>query len=176
MAERDPRFLSDLPHQVREQLEALPERVQNWRAALRDDPGALLRSPVTRYAGLFLLLLAAGGTLVWLSNAFTPGLGPGQSEEATPTATLFVACTNPDCLADAVVRQPRDFSGWPLTCEKCRQPTVYRARRCPACGGWFAVAPGQAADCPLCARAARARQSAPSGPKPDKPQDPEDWW
>ncbi len=176
MTERDPRFLSDLPHRIREQLQTLPELAHDWHARLRSDPGAVLRSPLLRLAGLLLLLIAAGGSLAWLAGAFTPAIDPGRIEAATPTATLFVACTNPDCLADAVVKQPRDFSAWPLPCQKCGRPTVYRARQCPTCGGWFAAAPGQVPVCSLCARAARARESRPADAKPDKPPDAEDWW
>lgn len=151
MSEQRPPRVADLPHIAREHLATLPQRWRDWRAACREDPAALWRNPVVRLVGLcgLVILLVLG--LNALVSALTPrGAGDAGFVEATPLATLHVACTNPDCRAAYTVKLPMDHATWPLKCEKCGQSTVYRATRCRACRRWFATAPGAATECPFC--------------------------
>jgi hypothetical protein len=68
------------------------------------------------------------------------------------------------------------FNAWPLTCQKCGQPTVYRTKLCPQCRTWYATAPGIPSKCPFCVVA------EPEGPGealesgPVNPDDAEEPW
>lgn len=169
--------LADVPHRLRDFLGSLPQRWQTWREGLREDPALLWHGPVPRLAGIILfgLLLIVG--LRWLVAAATPASTVSVFEEATPWATLYVACTNPACWAAYSTRQPMDFKTWPLKCEKCGQMTVYRAQVCPTCRNWYATPPGGVNTCPRCAekKAADQRQAEPTAPT-KKSDDAEDPW
>ncbi len=154
MSERRPPRLADIPHQLREQMQNLPDRWRAWREGLREDPAALWRTPLVRLCGVILLAILAIVILAWLIETLVPGGGSQRVEKPTPLATLYVACTNPACRAHYPTKQPMDFTDWPLTCEKCGQPTVYRATRCDVCRKWFAVPPGSPRTCPFCAEQA----------------------
>lgn len=173
----NPPNLGELPHQIREHLQAVPERWRAFRDRLRDDPGAVLHSPVVRVAALILLglllLLLAG----WLVRGLTPPGPAGMAEEATPWAMLYVACTKPNCLASAAIKCARDFDDWPVECEKCGEKSAYRAQPCAKCGRWFAAAPGHTAACPHCAREVAKPQVAPAQTMPaGRSDDDEDPW
>lgn len=176
MNRRLPSF-ADLPNRVREGLAGLPARWREWREGFRADPAILWRTPVLRVAALVALLLAAGLTLRWAIGLLAPG-GRGQVfEQPTPWATLYVACTHPDCRAAYTTQQPMDFKAWPLKCERCGRPTVYRATRCPACRQWFASVPGAPATCPRCAEKTAAPQPAELPRRPSATgDDSEDPW
>ena len=177
MTDKRQRALSELPHRVREEVQHLPDRLRDVREGFRNDPAAILSSPLVRLALILLFVVLAIFAVTWLVRGLTPTAGPGHFEEATPWATVYVACTNPDCLAHYTTQVAMDFDEWPLTCEKCGQETVYRAKRCPVCREWYAQRPGQSDECPHCA--ARARQKA-AEQTPDRPQqrgdDAEDPW
>lgn len=175
MSDKRGHRLSDIPHQVRDHLQGLPDRLEDMREGLREDPLALFRTPAVRVTGLIVI----GIVVILLIKWFVEGLQPTGSlafQEATPYALLYVACANPDCRAAYTTRQPMDFDSWPLTCEKCGQPTVYRATLCKTCGHWFAVPPGTPAACPHCAQqtaTAPAEQTHPtSGTRTDDDEDP----
>lgn len=160
MPDRPRLSLAELPHRFRDELAALPGHWRNWRENIKQDPAALWQGPISR-----LLLLALVGTALllgirWLSTSLSALPPEMKNEEPTPFATLYVACTNPDCLAHYTTQQPMDFDNWPLTCEQCGQPTVYRATRCPDCRQWFATTPDQPETCPHCtAREHERRES-----------------
>jgi hypothetical protein len=157
MSDRRLPTLADIPHQIRAQLAQLPTQWRTWREGFRDDPWAFWRSPFTRIPLYIALGAAVLATLTWGTKLLVPNI-PGQFQHATPWATLYVACTNPACQATYSTQQAKDFDQWPLVCEKCGQPTVYRAQRCPECRHWFAVAPGQPHACPFCAARKAAQQ------------------
>ncbi|MBN2446821.1 MAG: hypothetical protein JXO22_08850, partial [Phycisphaerae bacterium] len=99
-----------------------------------------------------------------------------NSEPPTAMATIHVACTNPDCLADYVTQVPMDFKAWPMKCRQCGQQTVYRAALCHKCRQWYAVRPGQPRECPHCARPPEPA-AAPADTKPEEhTDDDEDGW
>lgn len=165
--------LAELPHRCRQWLAACPQRWHAWRADLREDPTLLWRTPVIRLGGLVLAGVVLLAVIQGLVGAFTPAGTPGAFQKATRTATLYVACTNPDCLASFVVRQPMDFKDWPLACPRCDRQTAYRATVCQTCGHWFAVAPGGIPACPHCARrnadlAPPARRAPPASSDDDE--------
>lgn len=169
--------LGELPHQIRERLQAAPERWRAFRDRLRADPGAVLHSPALRVVALILLgllvLLLAG----WFVRGLAPPGSAGITEQATPWALLYVACTNPKCLAATAIKCARDFDSWPVKCEKCGERSVYRAQTCAKCGQWFAAAPGRTAACPHCARNVAKPDHAPTQPKPSgRSDDDEDPW
>lgn len=169
--------LGELPHQIREQLLAAPERWRNFRDRLRDDPGAIFHSPVIRIVTLIVLGLILLLVTGWFVRGLTPPGPAGLTEEATPWAVLYVACTSPKCLAAASTRCARDFDAWPMKCEKCGDKSVYRAQTCAKCGQWFAASPGQPAACPHCARAAAKPEATPTPTRPaGKSDDDEDPW
>jgi hypothetical protein len=161
MSSSDRPSLAELPHHVRAGFAGLPARWRQWREGFREDPGKLWHSPVVRLAALVALGAAAVIVVYWLAREVTPRESTAESAGATQRAILFVACTNPACRAEYTTRQSLDFSAWPLTCEKCGQPAVYRATQCPACRHWFAFAPGRPPDCPFCAASKAATQPAP---------------
>jgi predicted RNA-binding Zn-ribbon protein involved in translation (DUF1610 family) len=69
-----------------------------------------------------------------------------------------------------------DFDAWPLTCPKCGKQTVYRAKLCPKCHRWYAIAPGQPRQCPFCAAEEPAEPQETSTSKPANRDDAEDGW
>jgi len=154
--------LADVTHRLRQQMANLPGQWRAWRTDLRGDPGLLWRSSVLRIAGFVLLIVVALIAIDWLVTALTPGGAQGSRETATPLATLYVACADPECRAHYTVQKPMDFDDWPLTCNQCGQKTIYRAQRCPVCGHWCALPAGQSLECPFCAE----KQAAQKPPEP----------
>jgi predicted RNA-binding Zn-ribbon protein involved in translation (DUF1610 family) len=169
--------LADLPHRVRDEWQALPGRWRAWRADFDEDPTLIWRTPVVRIIGIVILgigLLLLGQ---WLITGLSPTSG-GAFAEATPTATLYVACTNTQCRHHFTITTPMDFDEWPVTCPECGEKTAYRASRCPDCGQWFAVVPGAAKACPHCAAREAAREADTVVPDagPASSHDDEDPW
>jgi hypothetical protein len=162
--------LADLPHRVRATLAAWQERWRESRADLRPTPERV-RAALMRIGLPVLAILALVAAVRWLTTLAQPG-GRAVSEEATPTATLFVACTDAGCRAEYTVQRARDFEDWPLTCERCGRAAVERATLCRQCRGWYA---GSQA-CPHCAARAAGAQST-TAPAPHKrADDAEDPW
>jgi hypothetical protein len=155
--------LAELPNRVREGLAGLPERWRQWREGFREDPARLWYSPPVRIAAYSVLGVAALLAAYWLAQGLVPGGTGSRLEEGPGWATLYVCCTNATCRAHYTIRQPRDFKAWPMKCDRCRQPTVYRGTRCKECRHWYAVAPGGPTDCPFCAarKAAQKPKEAP---------------
>lgn len=169
-------ILTDLPHAVREYLVELPVAWRRWREDLSNDHTLFWRTPAVRIALWILLGVALLIGLRSLISFFAPAGAGRDFTAATPTATLYVACTNPQCLHTEAVQRPMDFKDWPLTCTACGVESVYRASLCDRCRNWYAVAPGKPDLCPACA--ARDAKAAPVveqvGPK--NPDDEEDDW
>jgi hypothetical protein len=190
--------LAELTHRLREGFAARRAAWREWRSTVRQEPGRLWHSPLTKIGLLLVLALTAVLALQWLGGALIPGgLSWSYAQEGTREATLFVACTNPACRASYTTHQPRDFRDWPLRCKKCGEETVYRATRCPTCRQWYAMSPGShpsslisdpsslisgggsaASLCPFCA-AKQAEQKPVEAAPPQAPQhtdDAEDPW
>ncbi len=167
MTDKRQRALSELPHRVRDEVQHLPDRLRDLREGFRKDPSVFLSSRLVRLGLVLLLAVLAIFVVNWFIGGLTPSTGAGRFEEPTPWATLYVACTNPDCLAHSNMQVTMDFDQWPLTCEKCEQQTVYRATRCAVCRDWYAQQAGQADECPHCE--VRAHQRA-AEQTPDRPQ------
>lgn len=170
--------LSDLPHLIREYLEALPLRVRAWRDRVRQDPSALWRSPAVRIALWIILGVLTYFAVATLIRMLTPGPARGDTHEvATPTALLRVACTRTSCLHAATIERPRSFRDWPVRCDACGSEAMYRARACPECRRWFATAPGAPDACPHCAARKQAVPVRPaSEAAPTSSDDEEDGW
>ncbi len=170
--------LAELPHRLREGAAGLRAGWREWREGVRQEPGRLWHSPLTKIGLLIVLALVAVLALQWFGSALVPGgLSWRLEEEGTPWATLYVACTNPACRANYTTQQARDFKSWPLKCEKCGQETVYRATRCPDCRHWYAPAPGGAPFCPFCAEKKAEQKPIEAPPAPiKKTDDSEDPW
>jgi hypothetical protein len=169
--------LGELPHQIREQLQAAPERWRSFRDRVRDDPSAIFHSPVIRVVSLLVLGLILLFVAAWFVRGLTPPGPAGMTVEATPWSVLYVACVSPKCLAATSAKCARDFDGWPMKCEKCGEMSVYRAQTCAKCGKWFATAPGQPTACPHCARAVTKTEAAPAQTRPaGMSDDDEDPW
>ncbi len=169
-------ILADLPHLVREFFVELPAAWRRWREELSNDPMLFFRTPLIRI-GLWILLGAL--LFIGLRTAiafFAPPAAGRDFAEPTPTATLYVACTNPQCLHAHTVQQAMDFKAWPLACPRCGVASVYRASICDRCRNWYAIVPGKPDVCPTCA--AREAKAAPVAEKfgPTNPDDEEDDW
>ena len=155
----------------------LPVNYRQWREDLKEDPTLFWRTPVVRIA----LCVAAGLVLLIGLRSLIGFLAPDGSDpnfiEATPMATLYVACTQPQCLTHYTTQQQMDFSHWPLTCDKCGGESVYRATLCQRCRSWFATAPNMPEVCPLCAgRDAAKAPVVTDRKKSANPDDDEDDW
>lgn len=168
---------SKLPHLIREKVGELGESVQTWKADLRENPAQFLASPLVRIpfwivVGIVLLLLGRAAISAW-----TPTQAGRNFEQATTTATVYVACTNPSCLHSFQAQVPMDWKKDPLTCSKCGQKSAVRATLCSKCRQWYAVPADRAAGCPLCAARAAAAASKPTKKKTaEHSDDAEDGW
>lgn len=169
--------LAEIPHRIRQQLRDLPGRWRTLREDIRQDPSRFWQSPLVRVPAYVLLGAVLLVSLSYGIRALTPGGTLAVHERPTATATLYVACTNPECRATYRTQQLMDFDDWPLECEKCGQKTVYRAQRCRECRRWFANVPGEKSTCPHCAsrKAAQQRVEPLSRPSPTG-DDIEDPW
>lgn len=157
---------------TREWLSARPAAVHDWGAELREEPAALWRSPLVRWGAWLITAVAA---LLFFS--YVPVLPRWTSpasvaDQPTPWAMLHVACAA--CDAAYTAQAPRDFQAWPMRCEKCAAPRVYRARRCAQCREWVAQAPGAA--CGSCARRGAKAETAQQPTTRKTGDDAEDPW
>ena len=147
---------AELPHQAREAILGFKGRFHAWQAELKDDPTLLWRTPAVRI-GLYLILgIALLLSVRWATHSLA-GAGAG-ADPARKMATVFVACTNPECLKSGSARVAMDFKEWPLKCETCGQLTVYRATICKTCRNWYAVGPSGPEGCPFCRKKAEANK------------------
>ncbi len=136
------RTVAELPRRLRELVSAMLLRLRAWMDAVRAEPALLWHTPMLRVA---IIVLVGAGVLALinrLATGLTPGLDRSAFETPTRLATLYVACTNPDCRVSFTTHQPMNFKAWPLVCPHCGQKSVYRATLCPNCGRWYASAPG----------------------------------
>lgn len=174
MGNRRLQDLANIPDKLRDQAADLPDQVRQLKDDLRSDPSRLWRNPMARIIG-WVLLAGVIYAIAHLGIAmFVGSLDSSEFVEPTKTATVHVACTNPECRTSYVANPPIEFTNWPMTCEQCGQPTVYRAKLCRSCGQWYANVPGQPDDCPHCA--ARREAAEPTRPRrtTDDPLESED--
>lgn len=168
--------MSDLSSRVKEATTDFRSDWAQWRSDVRQNPALLFQSLPVRIALWLLVAFALYLIVSWIVVGAN-NQGAVVIEEATPTATLYVACTNSDCLRSATVTQPRDFREWPLRCEHCGQMSLYRASLCKSCRDWFAVAPGALLECQLCKRkTVKPAVSQPARKVPQDRDDREDGW
>jgi hypothetical protein len=106
---------------IRAWLPTAPQQFRLYLAAAREDPMAVLRSPVLRIAGLvcagIVLLLFAS----CLGNWAYPSKGMGTPARL---ATFQVRCENPQCKYVGTVRLDPEFRKWPTACPKCKKKTL----------------------------------------------------
>ncbi len=176
MGEKHTPQLADLPDRIREQSEEAKANLRQWCNDAREDPSMLWRSTVLRV--LFWLILGICALLLvrGLSRSLLPSEETMNTEQAAPLATLYVACVNPACLESYATQQAMNFNAWPLTCRKCGQQTVYRAKLCPKCRHWYATAPGEPVRCPYCAPPETEETQKAPKTGPTDPDDAEDPW
>lgn len=165
---------------LRTWLTGVHENARDIRDAVREDPAAVANSPVVKI-GIWIVIALTGLIAVqWFLAAVTPKPANFGNDQPTPYSTLYVACTNLDCLAAYTSQQKMTFTGWPLKCDKCGQKSIYRARRCGTCREWFAKASGpptESSPCPLCARKRAAEvKTVEEKKKANNPDDEEDGW
>lgn len=172
MSPVDPGRLSELPNQVRQRAADFKTDFRQWREDVGKDPSLLFRALPLRL-GLWLVLgLGVFFGLRAVIGAITPP--SGQFETATRDATLYVACTNPDCRAAYRTSRPMDFHDWPITCEKCAQRTVERAIQCARCRSWYVK--GTPGGCPRCAKPTSKPTASRATSRPVDRDDAEDGW
>ena len=155
--------LADLPDRIREQSAEVKVSLHQWWSNVQEDPSLLWRTMIVRVLLWLVLGICAFLVVRGLSRSLLPAGPAASSEVPAPQATLYVACVNPVCLEACTTQQSMDFSAWPLTCRKCAQQTVYRAKPCRKCRQWYATAPGNPDRCPFCAL-----------PEPEEPEEPAD--
>jgi len=170
MANRD--TLGHLSDRLRERKEDFSSNFSQWKADVREDPSLLWRTPAIRWSLIVLLAIGAVVTSIYVTQSLTPAAGEGW-EAATRTATIYVACTDPACRRSHAAQVPMSFRDWPMKCDFCGGERVYRATLCPRCRGWFATAPGESTECPLCAAAAPTAETPTAATRPVDPD--EDW-
>jgi hypothetical protein len=177
MGTTDHKPLSELPHRFRERLAALRTRWRDYRDECRETPGIARHRPLLKIGALILVVLAAILGVRWLTSWITPGGSASLADQRTPTATLYVACTNPGCRTFFTTLQPMDFKNWPLKCAGCGALAVYRATQCPTCRHWHGLAPGGPVGCPFCAEKTQQAEPFPtSRATPHHSDDDEDPW
>lgn len=155
MAQEDPNRLAEWLAVVRVQVPVVRQRLADYGATVREDPGVLWRTPAVRYA----TYLIAGLVLVWGVRGATAMLGPPVSTAPKPAATtadFHVKCSDVSCAHHFVIHREFGFDEFPVECPKCGQASGGRARKCMSktCGGQW-VAPrddGSTSSCPTCAR------------------------
>lgn len=166
---------AQLPHQAREAVRGFKDRYRQWREDLKEDPSLLWRTPAIRIT--FYLVLAVGLILAvrWGTNTLA-GAGAANKEDVKKS-TLYVSCTDPNCLKSFNATVAMDFKTWPLKCDQCGQLTVYRATLCKVCRNWYAVAPTGPDGCPFCRkRFDAAKPTTKPKAKPANSDDAEDGW
>lgn len=166
---------ADLPHQAREAVLGFRERYRAWQLEVKDDPTLLWRTPAIRITFYLILGIAILFAARWATHTLVDA---GASvDPAKKKATLFVACTNPECLKSGNSSVAMDFKEWPLKCDTCGQPTVYRATLCKVCRNWYAIAPAGTDGCPFCRKkAAAAKPTTKPKAKAANGDDAEDGW
>jgi ribosomal protein L40E len=166
--------LAGLPDRIRERLAEVGARVHEWGRDVQEDPSLLWRTTLLRVSfwvilGVIALLVVRG-----VSRSLLPASALRSSSVPAPQATLYVACVNPSCLETYTTQQAMNFRAWPLTCRKCAQQTVYRAKLCRKCRHWYATAPGTPDQCPFCARADSAVAECPADAASGHPGEPDE--
>lgn len=168
--------MPDFSSRVKEAATDFRSDWSQWRSDVLRNPALLFQSLPVRITiwllGAFALYMIISWVVVGANRQ-----GVVVVEQATPTATLYVACTNSECLKSATVTQSRNFKEWPLKCENCGKLSLYRATLCKACREWFSAAPGGPAECLLCKRKAiKATVSQPVKKLSEDRDDREDGW
>lgn len=166
------RPLTDLPHHLRERAATLRADFRQFREDVRNDPAVLWRTQPVRVAFLIVLGIALLLAARQASGLLLPAADELSAEQPTQTATVYVACGNPDCGACYQAHPPMDFRAWPLVCEKCGQPTAFRAAPCHECGAWHPDVGGE----PPCLAARKAAPPPAAASAPTDPDDREDPW
>lgn len=175
MGDKRAPLLANLPHRVRAQTTDFKANLRQWRADLRENPRLLWRTAAVRICFWLILGLCAFLLVRAVTTSLFP-TGQARPEPPTPLATLYVACTNPDCYNSYTDRQPMSFDAWPLTCRKCGRQTVYRAKPCRICRRWYATPPGMPDECHFCVAREPEEPPEPPQPGPIDLDDREDGW
>lgn len=153
MAQEERSRLAEWYEAGRSQLPVIRRHVDEWFAAVREDPNLIWETPAVRYTTYGL----GGVILMWLASAvpgmFIPPLPPSARAEAT-TADYHVVCANPQCENHFVIHREFEFAGFPVDCARCGGNTGQPARRCSSgsCRGRWVVPieSGTQLSCPRC--------------------------
>lgn len=167
--------LAELPHRLHQQYLELVAGAKVFWSQVRDDPAALWHNPLLQF-GFWILLLIVGLTAGGLTIRNLAFPADDRFKVEAPVAIIHVACTDPACAAEKTVEVDLDFDDWPMKCESCGRESVYRAKQCHVCKGWYAVRPDQPDECPHCAKAAAEAPPDPTKPPPPTGDDAEDGW
>ncbi len=149
MAQEDPSRLVEWLLLVRKQLPVARRHLQDWLAAVRQEPVLIWETVAVRYAVYGL----AGVVLLWgvtrVPGMLTPPPPANARPEAT-TADFHVVCSGAQCSHHFVIHRKFGFRKFPVECSRCKRKTGVQARRChsPTCQGRW-VAP-QKVDGALC--------------------------
>lgn len=155
MAQEHPKPWNEWLDAARTQTSILRERLDEWLAAVREEPVLIWQTTGVRYA-----TYGVGGLIVlWMASGVLGILVPPPPENARPaagTADFHVVCMDPDCGYHHVIHREFGFRKFPVVCPKCEQRTGARARPCnsKACGFRW-VAPQEVEGtlrCPRCGR------------------------
>jgi hypothetical protein len=155
MAQENPKPWAEWVELARSQILIARDRLNEWVAAVREEPARAWQTPAVRYG-----TYAVGGlAMLWIAVGLASALAPPPPADARPTAKtadFHVVCSNERCGHHFVIHRRLGFHKFPVVCPKCEQKTGMQARRCnsPKCRGRW-VAP-QRVDgqliCPKCGR------------------------
>jgi len=153
MAQENPNRLAEWVELARAQVPVLRKRLEEWLAAVREEPAVLWEATAVRYTvyGLGAVMLA------WLALWLARGLAPPPPASAKPEATtadFHVVCVNQKCGHHFVINRAFGFHKFPVECPACRGKTGMEGRRCfsSTCQGRW-IAPQEKDGglyCPVC--------------------------
>ncbi len=153
MAQENPSRLVEWLLLVRKQVDVTRQRLEDWLAAVREEPVLIWETLAVRYAvyGLVGVVLMWGVTRI--PGMLTPP-PPADARPAAVTADFHVVCSGAQCGHHFVIHRSFGFHKFPVECSRCKGKTGVQARDChsPTCRGRW-VAPQKingASHCSVC--------------------------
>ena len=158
MAQEDRSRLVEWLELARDQVPVVRGRLEDWLAAVREEPALIWQTATVRYVTYAL----GAVVLLWGASHLAGSLAPPPPASAKPIATtadFHVVCRNTACGHHWVIHREFGFRKFPVECPECGQRTGVQARRCNSrtCQGrWVApVRIDGVLTCPHCGRGFR---------------------
>jgi len=153
MAQENPNRLVEWYLVLRRQGPALRQHLEDWVAAVKEEPRLIWETATVRYAAYGVGGLLSVWLVTWLGAALAPP-PPADAKPQATTADFHVICTNPECGEHFVINRKFGFNKFPVACPKCNRESGMAARLCnsSACQGRWVVPAltGDGKRCPIC--------------------------